>query len=338
MRGLLATLLAVGLLLSSGGPTRAARSPEANQLYEQARSAMKEGDPAAALDRFERLLELVEGDERETWQMLLGVALAHEHLGHMTSAIEAYRRFLGRSEAHPSVMDDAWRARRDLTAEKIAVLEQEVLLERGLISVSSTPSGARLLVDGEPVGLHGAATTPFAAYLKPGRHTLRLELEGHQPVELVVRAVVGQREPFAVSLTVRSQPPEPASTVPAPAAEEAPGAPWPAWGFVAGGGGLLVGGSVAFGLAVADRDEQASLDPAAGEEAFTARHATLTERMQLKEAVAWSLWGVGAAAIIGGVVWVLLDRGGEAGASVEGSSWYVVPKAGGARAGVTWTF
>ena len=101
-----ALVVAAGIWLAAAGPASAARGPEAEALYEEAKAAMKQGEPATALARFERLLVLVEGDERETWQMLLGVGLAQEHLGRLPLAIEAYRRFLDRSEAHPTVLDD----------------------------------------------------------------------------------------------------------------------------------------------------------------------------------------------------------------------------------------
>ncbi len=235
--------------------------------------------------------------------------------------------------------DDDWRARRELTADKVGRLEREVLLDHGLVSVSSAPAGARLLVDGEPVGLGQGGRTPRAIYLRVGKHTLRLELEGHEPVELEVHAVAGLREPFAVSLPEREPEPAPEpKPVPVQASEESTGStPWGGWALVGGGGALLIGGAVSYGLAVADHEAQRDLDPALEETAYKARHAELTEQFQMKEALGYALWGVGAAAAIGGVVWVLVAGGDEA-EDADAASWQVAPLRGGAWAGATWSF
>jgi hypothetical protein len=48
------------------------------------------------------------------------------------------------------------------------------------VSVSSTPTGAKVLVDGNEVGL-----TPFIATLtRKDTHTLKIEMDGYQPYEI----------------------------------------------------------------------------------------------------------------------------------------------------------
>jgi hypothetical protein len=53
---------------------------------------------------------------------------------------------------------------------------------RQQVSISSTPSNARITVDGQPQG-----TTPAVVNLKrKDLHTVRLELEGYQPVDIAL--------------------------------------------------------------------------------------------------------------------------------------------------------
>lgn len=56
------------------------------------------------------------------------------------------------------------------------------------VSVASTPTGARVLVDGNAVG-----TTPYVANLRrKDKHVIRVELEGYQPYEIALsRATSG---------------------------------------------------------------------------------------------------------------------------------------------------
>lgn len=56
------------------------------------------------------------------------------------------------------------------------------------LSVASTPTGARVLVDGSEAG-----KTPFVANLKrKDKHVIRIEMDGYQPFEMpIVRATSG---------------------------------------------------------------------------------------------------------------------------------------------------
>lgn len=50
------------------------------------------------------------------------------------------------------------------------------------VSIASTPTGAKLIIDGTEAG-----TTPVAASLKrKDKHTIRIEMEGYQPFEMAL--------------------------------------------------------------------------------------------------------------------------------------------------------
>lgn len=79
----------------------------------------------------------------------------------------------------------------------------------GSLQVRSTPSGARLMLDGSEKG----KSPQTLAQLQPGEHVLRLELEDHTPEERVVSIEAGrvssehvQLTPMMASLTVTPTP------------------------------------------------------------------------------------------------------------------------------------
>ena len=57
---------------------------------------------------------------------------------------------------------------------------------RQQVSISSTPSNARVTVDGQPQG----ATPAIVLLKRKDLHTVRLELDGYQPVEIALRRKV----------------------------------------------------------------------------------------------------------------------------------------------------
>ncbi len=63
---------------------------------------------------------------------------------------------------------------------KVEELERSIRKSVGLLSVTSSPPGARISVDGEPVG---TAPLPRAVLLGPGEHTVAAELDGYVAAE-----------------------------------------------------------------------------------------------------------------------------------------------------------
>lgn len=92
------------------------------------------------------------------------------------------------------------------------------------------------------------------------------------------------------------------------------------WLVMAGGAGALVTGTV---LGLLARDAASSLEEAAERrEVFDDRLAGLEDRKNRFGTAAYVLWGVGAAAVVGGVVWWLTARTKPAvSASADGAGW-----------------
>ncbi len=57
----------------------------------------------------------------------------------------------------------------------------------GVLSISSNPIGADVYIDGVPKGV-----TPLEIEVEPGRHILRLELEGYKPIEKEIEISAGE--------------------------------------------------------------------------------------------------------------------------------------------------
>jgi eukaryotic-like serine/threonine-protein kinase len=66
----------------------------------------------------------------------------------------------------------------------------------GVLAVDSRPTGARVFLDGKPIG-----TTPLMApSVPPGEHTIRLELDGYRPWTSSVRMVAAESNRVTASL------------------------------------------------------------------------------------------------------------------------------------------
>jgi hypothetical protein len=76
-------------------------------------------------------------------------------------------------------------------AEAVATLQPET----GTLPVNSTPSGARVLLDGNDAGF-----SPVVLNISAGNHTLTLEKDGYITTARQVRIIAGQVNPLTVSL------------------------------------------------------------------------------------------------------------------------------------------
>jgi hypothetical protein len=66
----------------------------------------------------------------------------------------------------------------------------------GVLSIVSKPSGARVFLDGHPVG-----TTPLTLSKAPaGSHVVRLEREGYMPWSSGIQVVAGEQNRVTASL------------------------------------------------------------------------------------------------------------------------------------------
>ncbi len=102
-------------------------------------------------------------------------------------------------------------AARLIFADDSEAQAEEAELARGRVLVTSTPEGAEILLDGEPMGMK----TPSELELAPGDHTLGLNLGGFAPYLQVFSLQPDSALTFSVELMpeVAEAPPEPAAPV-----------------------------------------------------------------------------------------------------------------------------
>lgn len=171
----------------------------------------------------------------------------------------------------------------------------------GELEINSRPAGARVLVDGEAVGV-----TPHTMQLPAGEHVVRLELDGHFPGEQSVVVVSGGRESRSFEL----------DEVPPPGRDRSK---WIAgWTLLGVGVAALAGGGAFWAYHHQDVrgrcDDPANLDV----------NGTCRYRYDaLGPAVGLTV--VGAAAVLTGVTLVVLGRGRSVPAT---QSWRVRPLVG----------
>lgn len=188
---ILACVLWCCLLL--GPVARAERSPYVERVFQQGQSRLRLDDLPGALEQFKRCLFMVEGDDDETFRMMLLVAVVYEKMGDLPHAIELYRRFLTvTGRAYPSV-ELFWDDRRHEVEYTLGVVEARARAELALLSIVSEPAGAAVIIGGRQAGADSNVVSPTEIFVKPGRRLVELKVGGVSIGRQVVHAVAGAR-------------------------------------------------------------------------------------------------------------------------------------------------
>jgi len=341
-------------------PAVHAATTETDRLYEQGKAALDEGDHDGALAHFKEALQRAGTDEGTAWQMMLAIAVTYRAKGEVGYAIEYYRRFLARSDRHRAVLTKKWLKRRSLVEADIGSQEAEAGRTHGFVSITTEPDGAKIFIDDRRAGADSDALAPHGAFLKPGAHRIRVELEGFVAVEAEVTAAAGKLQPLTLRLEavpVEAAPlaaPEPAAPVAAaPEPDVAIAAVHvPAEGEGSLGPWLLIGGASAAAVAsvvltVLGEAKNGKLNRLGKEtsgwnaETYAQTGAqwrtTESERDTLR-AASGALYAVAGAAVAGGVLWIVLGGGSEESAASATPSVDLTPTSGGAYGQATWRF
>lgn len=342
--------------LTVGCPLFASDVQGSGALYESAKEDLKAERTTLALEKFKRAMKLADDDIIARWRSMLGIALAYESLGQAEAALEYYRRFGDAFDTYPGVVEERWRKRRAVAEEKVDALEAKILVKNGLVEVASTPAGARVLVEGSAWGADGDASTPFVLCLKPGQWTVTVDLDGYEPTKttLSVQAGTRQSKSFALKAQAVAKPlgkivvtKKPPVASPSPPREPQVdlrketkhAGPRPLWGWIAAGTGVaMLGAGVPFSLmAKSDRDSMGDLDPASNEYDYVNRYRGLDASRKGNQTLSLVLFGVGGAAIVGGVVYLAAFAdwsGGQQGdarsAKQQAPFFGLIPVSGGA--------
>lgn len=292
--------LALSLLVAAQPALAAANAPEtrsalapssadlerARALFEHGAQAFAQRKNVEAVYYFQRAAALV-----PSAGFAYNIGLAYEDMGDIGRALAAYRQYLWQEPNGERKAD---------VETRVLALEQR-LANVGLqqLSVRSEPPGATVLVDETPRGI-----TPWTGELPPGKHRVRVLLQGHRASEAEVQLERLRAADLSLVLTpeyVGAQG-EPVSELDAMRASAARQNTL-AWALIGTGAAALLGGvvlEISRGASQSSADESA--DPA---EAARARGAADGKQM-----ASLLLLGTGGGLAVSGLL--LLGIGGEA--------------------------
>jgi len=183
-----AIVIALGLCarVAAAQPSAEAKA-QAKQAFARAESAERRKDWRSAIDEYQRAYDLVPHPD-----VLFNIAVDLERLEEYRDAATYYRRYL----------DDQGDDAADRT--KIEALIGKLRGRPGTVTVTSTPAGAAIAVDGTPAGqtpaeltLAGAHTLTIAGVEQRIERSVTVEFGEPQAVEVALAAHAG-------SLVVRS--------------------------------------------------------------------------------------------------------------------------------------
>jgi hypothetical protein len=350
--------VALSLILTLGCTAALGSDRPYDEAVERGRAALEGGEYSQALQDFMVALEMVDGGDAESWRMLLAIAVTYDQMGQLGHAAEFHRAFLMRAQKHASLLTPAWGKRVEGSKRDVDRIMKRAATEYGFVSVVSQPPGAVIAVDGRPVGAMGDGVTPFLLFLAPGSHSVLLTRSGYKSGLRTIKIAAGAIRALDVVMTpgeaggasVGLQPVEEVRVMPStqgepelaattlnteatPVNSDAGG-----WTLVAGGGAALVAGAVVTALAGGEHSAlQSDRDLLLGE---PNAYADLTPEERAAASLDWDeraeavktlqsasvgLYVAGAAALLGGALWVWLSGEGAR----SGASMALAPTSGG---------
>jgi tetratricopeptide (TPR) repeat protein len=162
-------------------PLTQALNADARAAYDDARALYAKGDYAGALAGFDRAFTL-SADARLLWNM----AACDQKLGRYAKAIALIDRYV--SSGAPTTDDDRREAARARAALRPFV---------AAVSITTTPPGVAIAIDGEAVG-----ATPLAGpvLLDAGDHRVRGARRGYHAVERTEHVAAGAEVAWTLDL------------------------------------------------------------------------------------------------------------------------------------------
>jgi tetratricopeptide (TPR) repeat protein len=269
-------------------PALATEQPDdAKLVYERAALAYEERKYSDAIRLFQRADAL-----RPNPAFDFNVGLAYEDMGDPARALASYRSYVRRLPEAPDRADvDVRIERLERTLERAEVQQ---------VTVLSEPSGARLEIDGKPVGI-----TPWTGEIGPGFHQLVLQAQGFAREERTFDLPPARAIDVPVTLVPEAPEPPPPPNAPESPAKlpcegtclgEVRGSSW----LIAGAGFVSLGTAIGFELHRSDRESAARAE---SNQVAASRLFDDAFRAQ-KWATAFAVTG-GALIVTGGVLAVL---------------------------------
>lgn len=242
--GLLVGFWVLGTAVPGSAQTRRERR-DARSAYGRGQAQIEAGEFVEAEASFRAAFAIIPNPV-----VLLGVAGSLESQGKVVEAVATLEQYL---ELNPEGSDHA----------QVEARLSALRATPGHLSVSSTPVGASIALDGQDTG----EVTPAEFDLPPGTHAITLNAEGYEPAEQAVELGFASREEVAAELEASPEPePEPIVVDDEPVEldeeedseeddeeDEGPGAAvWVTSGLAAAG---LVGGTVLGFLALSEESD-----------------------------------------------------------------------------------
>lgn len=161
---------------------------EADRFFKSGVALYKEAKYSEALAEFQRAYEIAPHP-----LVLYNIAGCHRELSQYSEAVKAYTQFLAEGKGQvPAARLTAAQTELDSILARIA-----------RVTVTVTPDGATLLVDGSPIG----TLVEMPLILSPGEHLLVAQAPGRKDTERRVRVASGDE--LIVELNLVELPPEP---------------------------------------------------------------------------------------------------------------------------------
>lgn len=292
-------------------PNAYADAPSDEAAMEQRRAAAKskyqQGAEAYSAGHFKDAVDLFLAADQlaPSAPLSFNIARAYEKLSDDAGALRWYRDYLRRN---PDAANAA-------SVRPLISALAENLRKKGVqqMTVLSSPAGATVAVDDQPVGV-----TPWTGELSPGEHRLLLSLRGYADAEKSVTLAPDQ--PLDVNLRLEQQTQSSVPSVapaPAPAAAAAPATPandttshgkklgivpW----VTLGAGAVALGGALTFEIL----RRSAESDAKAADTQLEYYEHLQTE--QGRQTAARVFLGTGGALLLTGGLMLLLDKGSSA--------------------------
>jgi hypothetical protein len=228
-------------LLPAAAPARAEddRTTTALAALNEGNELLERGEGTAALAKFQLAFELSRGSPNVHFNF----GQAYRAItGRELEAYESFQRFLDQAR------DASPRARAEAERES-----SELRRQLSSLRVETVPPGARVIVDSLDRG-----ASAQSLILRPGVHTLRVELGGYVSAEEHVRLAPGAEMHRSLTLALKATPGERVNEPPAPRppppplvdlsarTEDPPPPPYRRWWFWAGVAGVVGGAAAAF--------------------------------------------------------------------------------------------
>ena len=215
----------------------------------------------------------------------------------------------------------------------------EPLENKGTLVVRTGYNDAEVLADGRRVGIGAevAVTLAEGTYQISVRRARKTIFKRRMKVHpKMVRVVEVKKKGTATAATPGAKAPDGGAAKGGDKAASG-GKPWWPWAVLGGGVAAAGAGGAFTAMAIGNKSDMEDLE--ATTPGGAAKYDSLESDLNTNQTIAWVLYGVGAAAITTGIVFLVMDDGGEATAA-EGMptfGWAPLPR-GGSQLSATWAW